>query len=134
MSIPPEPAGEFIEIPAGAVDWRFERAFLQSNWTCIWGRGCLGILDEPAPELQQGCCSIGAELDDAEDAMTVSAYAATLGPAVWQFHDAVDDHGVFSDADAHEHEARRRRLHLPQPSWFRGWARVRAAPRGIGCR
>jgi hypothetical protein len=49
MTVPPEPADEFIEIPAGAVHWRFEKAFLQSNWTCIWGRGCLGILDEPAP-------------------------------------------------------------------------------------
>ena len=98
MTFPPEPAGDFVEIPDGAVDWRFEKVFLQSNWTCIWGRGCLGILDEPAPELQQGCCSIGAELDDPEDAMTVSAYAATLGPAVWQFHDAVDADDVFSDA------------------------------------
>jgi hypothetical protein len=98
MTIPPEPAGTFVEIATGAVEWRFEKAFLQSNWTCIWGRGCLGILDQPAPELQQGCCSIGAELDGVEDAMTVSAYAATLDPAVWQFHDAVDDDDVFSDA------------------------------------
>jgi hypothetical protein len=98
MAIPPEPAGDFVEISTGAVDWRFERAFLQSNWTCIWGRGCLGILDEPAPELQQGCCSIGAVLDGVDDAMTVSAYAATLDRAVWQFHDAVDDDDVFSDA------------------------------------
>ena len=30
--------------------------------------------------------------------MTVSAYAATLPPAVWQFHDAVDADDVFSDA------------------------------------
>jgi hypothetical protein len=98
MAIPPEPTGDFVEISTGAVDWRFERAFLQSNWTCIWGRGCLGILDEPAPELQQGCCSIGAVLDGVDDAMTVSAYAATLDRAVWQFHDAVDDDDVFSDA------------------------------------
>ena len=98
MTIPPDVAGEFVEIPTGAVQWRFERAFLQSHWTCIWGRGCLGILDEPAPELQQGCCSIGAELGDQDDAMTVSAYAATLGSAVWQFHDAVDADDVFSDA------------------------------------
>ena len=98
MTIPSERAGEFIEIPAGAVQWRFERAFLQSNWTCIWGRGCLGILEKPTPELQQGCCSIGAELDDAEDAMTVSAHAATLDATVWQFHDAVDADDVFSDA------------------------------------
>jgi hypothetical protein len=94
----PEPVAGFIEIPDGDVRWRFETSFLQSNWTCIWGRGCLGILPQPAPELQQGCCSIGAELDGPEDAMTVSALAATLSPAVWQFHDAVDDHDVFSDA------------------------------------
>ncbi len=98
MTVPPERADELIEIADGAVDWRFDTAFLQSNWTCIWGRGCLGILDEPAPELQQGCCSIGAELSDVEDAMTVSAYAATLSAAVWQFHDAVDEDDVFSDA------------------------------------
>jgi len=98
MTNPTEPAGVFVEIPDGDVDWRFERTFLESNWTCIWGRGCLGILDRPAPELQQGCCSIGAELDGPEDAMTVSAYAATLDPALWQFHGAVDDHDVFADA------------------------------------
>ena len=39
-----------------------------------------GILDEPAPELQQGCCSVGAELGDVEEAMTASALAATLAP------------------------------------------------------
>jgi hypothetical protein len=98
MTNPPEPDDELIEISAGAVDWRFEAAFLQSSWTCIWGRGCLGILDVPTPELQQGCCSIGAELDDDEDAMTVSALAATLDPSVWQHHGAVDEHDVFSDA------------------------------------
>jgi hypothetical protein len=90
--------GDHVEIAAGPVVWRFETTFLRSNWTCIWGRGCLGILEEPAPELQQGCCSIGAELDGPDDAMTVSAYAATLGPAVWQFHDAVDADDVFADA------------------------------------
>src|SRR5918994_2179629 len=36
------------EIVDGDVTWRFERSFLTSNWTCIWGRGCLGILDDPA--------------------------------------------------------------------------------------
>jgi len=89
---------EPVEIDGGRTIWRFDADFLTSRWTCIWGRGCLGILDEPTPELQQGCCSIGAELDGAEEAMTVSAYAATLPPAVWQFHDAVDADDVFSDA------------------------------------
>ena len=98
MTNSPDAVGGSIEIVDGSIDWHFETAFLRSNWTCIWGRGCLGILDHPTPELQQGCCSIGAELDGADDAMTVSASAAFLAPTVWQFRDAVDADGVFSDA------------------------------------
>ena len=40
--------------------WVFDVTFLTSNWTCIYGNGCPGILDDPAPELEQGCCSYGA--------------------------------------------------------------------------
>ena len=58
------------EIDAGDTVWRFDRAFLTSNWTCIWGRGCQGILPEPAEHLGQGCCSIGAELDGDDEART----------------------------------------------------------------
>jgi hypothetical protein len=81
----------------GDVTWTFDRAFLTSNWTCIWGRGCKGILDEPAEHLNQGCCSIGAELADPEEAMTISALAATLEPDLFQYHQAIDADDVFSD-------------------------------------
>lgn len=92
-----EPAGDFIEVDGGKVRWRFETSFMASNWTCIYGRGCQGILDHPAEELHQGCCSVGAELSDAEEAMTLSASAAAIPVELWQFHDAVDEHDVFSD-------------------------------------
>ncbi len=91
------PAGGFIEIPDGETLWRFEPTFLRSNWTCIWGRGCKGILVEPAEHLQQGCCSVGAELTDLEEAMTVSALAATVPAHLWQHRDRVDADDVFSD-------------------------------------
>jgi hypothetical protein len=81
----------------GPTTWRFERSFLESSWTCIWGRGCLGILDHPSEHLQQGCCSVGAEVDP-DEAMTVSALAATLPPQSFQLHAAIDEHDVFSDA------------------------------------
>ncbi len=81
----------------GDVTWHFDRDFLTSNWTCIWGRGCKGILDEPAEHLNQGCCSIGAELTDQDEAMTISALAATLEPETFQHHQAIDDNDVFSD-------------------------------------
>jgi hypothetical protein len=85
------------EIVDGDVTWRFDREFLTSNWTCIWGRGCQGILDEPAEHLNQGCCSIGAELTDADEAMTISALAATLDADSFQHHSAIDADDVFSD-------------------------------------
>jgi len=93
-----DPVGDgFIEVPDGETLWRFEPDFMRSNWACIWGRGCMGILDHPAEHLQQGCCSVGAELTDLEEAMTISALAATLPSELWQHASHVDDHDVFSD-------------------------------------
>ncbi len=85
------------EIPDGDTIWRFDTAFLKSNWTCIWGRGCQGILPEPAEHLGQGCCSIGAELDGEEEAMTISALAATLEPSRFEHHADAHEAGVFAD-------------------------------------
>src|SRR6478735_3895735 len=85
------------EIDDGETIWRFDRAFLTSNWTCLWGRGCLGILDEPSPELEQGCCSVGAELADEDEARLVSAMAAMIAPERFQHHDTATREGIFSD-------------------------------------
>jgi hypothetical protein len=90
---------ELIEIDAGEVVWRFDPTFLASNWTCIWGRGCLGILERPAPELGEGCCSVGAEFADPDEAMLVSALAATLDPSRFQHHEAARAGGVFAADD-----------------------------------
>ena len=84
------------EIDDGTTVWRFDVAFLRSNWTCIWGRGCQGILERPAPELGEGCCSIGAHLDP-EEARNISALAATLASALFEQHAAAAAGGVFSD-------------------------------------
>ncbi|MBX3286890.1 MAG: hypothetical protein KF703_16195 [Actinobacteria bacterium] len=83
-------------IEAGDTTWRFDRTFLRSTWTCIWGRGCLGILAEPAEELQQGCCSVGAEIDGDHEARRVGSLAATLEPDGFQFHADAAAHGVFT--------------------------------------
>ena len=68
----------------------FDVTFLESRWTCIFGRGCQGVLTGPAPELVQGCCSYGAHFTGAKDARRVEAAAATLTPEQWQFHDKAD--------------------------------------------
>lgn len=94
---------EFIEIndPEDPQRrWRLQADFLESNWTCIWGRGCQGILDEPSEELNQGCCSLGAEMFDQDEARLTSAMAAMLDPARFQFHAQATEGGVFSDDKA----------------------------------
>ena len=88
---------DHVEVDAGDTLWRFERRFLESNWTCIWGRGCLGIGPQPAEHLGHGCCSMGADLDGIDEARNVAALAATLGPQRFQHHSAVADGGIFAD-------------------------------------
>lgn len=101
-----------IEIDGGDVTWRFEREFLESNWTCIFGAGCKGILDHDATEANQGCCSLGAHFGDgpagAAEALNVAAYADLLDPSIFQFHAVAAGHesdpatganGIFGDAE-----------------------------------
>jgi hypothetical protein len=85
------------EIHDGETLWRFDTDFLESNWTCIWGRGCLGIEQEPAAQLGLGCCSVGAELGDEDEARNISALAATLDPERFEHHAEASQRGVFSD-------------------------------------
>jgi hypothetical protein len=87
-----------IDDPDGGVTWRFDDVeFLQSRWTCIWGRGCLGIHTAPAPHLADGCCSVGVVLDGEDEAMTIAALAATIPPERFQHHAQAASDGVFAD-------------------------------------
>ena len=75
--------------------WVFDVTFLLSNWTCIFGDGCQGVLTGPAPELIQGCCSYGAHFTDQEDADRVAAIAETLTADEWQFRAQGRKRGVW---------------------------------------
>lgn len=91
------PDSAFIEVIAdGGIEWHLDTGFLQSNWTCIWGKGCKGILDHPAEELGQGCCSVGAELVD-DEAATTAMLAGYLEAESFQFYEAARSGGIFSD-------------------------------------
>ena len=68
------------EIHDGLTLWRFERGFLESRWACVWGRGCLGIGPEPAEHLGLGCCSVGAELCDVDEARMTAALGGDTKP------------------------------------------------------
>ena len=55
-----------FEDPTEQRTWVFDATYLRSNHRCIYGEGCEGILDGPAADLAQGCCSYGAHfVDDA---------------------------------------------------------------------
>jgi hypothetical protein len=83
----PPSAHEWVsfEDPDEDRTWVFDVTFLLSNWECIFGRGCQGVLTGPAPELVQGCCSYGAHFTGDEDVVRVKAAAADLTADQWQF-------------------------------------------------
>lgn len=85
----------FERIDDGETTWRFETDFLRSNWTCIWGRGCQGILDTPAEHLGQGCCSVGARIADDDEARRIVGLAAMIDPSRFQFHETARTGGVL---------------------------------------
>jgi hypothetical protein len=85
----PEDAHEWVSFPDPDYErtWTFDVTFLESRWTCIYGRGCQGVLTGPAPELEHGCCSYGAHITGGKDARRVQAAATTLTRGQWQYFD-----------------------------------------------
>jgi hypothetical protein len=83
----PPGAHEWVSFddPGEERTWVFDVTFLLSPWTCIFGRGCQGVLTSATPELAQGCCSYGAHFSEDDDAARVEAAAATLTDDQWQF-------------------------------------------------
>jgi hypothetical protein len=77
-----------FEDPDEERTWVFDLTFLTSPWTCIYGRGCQGVLTGPAADLEQGCCSYGAHFVDEEDEANTLRFAERLTPEQWQHHAA----------------------------------------------
>ncbi|MSY12977.1 MAG: hypothetical protein F2673_07585, partial [Actinobacteria bacterium] len=74
-----------FEDPTEDRTWVIDATFLLSSWTCIYGRGCQGVLTADATALQQGCCSYGAHFLDKDDVETVRKSSARLTADQWQF-------------------------------------------------
>jgi hypothetical protein len=72
---------DFVD-PADGEHWiRADLTWLLSRWSCIFGRGCHGIV-EGRPD--DGCCSHGAFFSDFKDERTVRRFAAQLTDEDWQ--------------------------------------------------
>jgi hypothetical protein len=69
----------------GKRTWQFDVTFFASNYSCIFGRGCKGVLTEDAREMNQGCCSYGAHLSDEADLKNLTVHAKRLTAQQWQY-------------------------------------------------
>ena len=99
--VPPEVpldfAREWVEFPDPADPRHVVRAdltWLSSAWTCIFGRGCAGVV-EGRPD--DGCCSHGAFFTDEDDLARVTAAVADLSDEDWQL--APVGRGAWTEED-----------------------------------
>ena len=101
VSTAPDDLHEWIsfEDPGELRTWVFDATFLRSNYMCIYGRGCPGILDAPAPEMEQGCCSYGAHFVDDDDVANVVQAFVRLTPEHMQFHAKATKGGFLRPGD-----------------------------------
>ena len=88
--------------PVTRRTWLFDATYLTSNHRCIWGEGCEGILDAPAQDLAQGCCSYGAHFVDDEDVQTVVKAFVRITPKHMQFHSKAVKGGFLRPGDAED--------------------------------
>lgn len=97
----PDDLHEWIsfEDPDEHRTWLFDATYLRSNYTCIYGNGCAGILDEPAPERHLGCCSFGAHFADGDDVKNLERHARRLRPDQMQFHAKMRKKGPVRTGD-----------------------------------
>ncbi|SEO65552.1 hypothetical protein [Trujillonella endophytica] len=95
--VDPDFAREWLEFPDPADPGRVVRAdltWLTSAWTCVFGRGCAGVVEGRADD---GCCSHGAFFSEADDLLRVTAAVAELTDEDWQL--APVGRGAWTEVD-----------------------------------
>lgn len=93
---------DWVSVEVGDETFQFDRTFLTSSWTCIYGNGCPGILDHAAPELEHGCCTHGAHFTAKDDRKRVARHIAELDDDEWQLRAEAEAAGgaLVKDAEA----------------------------------
>jgi hypothetical protein len=82
---------------------RLDLTWLCSRWTCIFGRGCHGVIEGRA---EDGCCSHGAFFSDADDLKRVRRFAKQLTPETWQYEKVGRKKGITEKDSVGEDENR----------------------------
>ena len=84
-----------FEDPHHQRTWTFDATFMRSSWKCIFGEGCQGIHEVSTPELNEGCCSLGAHFVDEDDVANVVKAVVRLTKKNWQFKDKAKTKGFL---------------------------------------
>ena len=84
---------EWISFEHDGETYLFDASFLTSNWECIFGRGCKGVMDHDATELGHGCCSHGAHFADEPDVERVRKRIEELAEDQWQLRQVAEELG-----------------------------------------
>ena len=121
-----------FEDPNEDRTWMFDVTFLLSNWTCIWGAGCQGVLTGPAAGAQPGVLLVRRALPrqrrlQAGDPLRQAAHARAVAVPRRR-----EEAGRVRDPPEERrlaHPARGRRVHLPEPPGLRGRRGLRAPHR-----
>ncbi len=82
---------------------RADLTWLCSRWTCIFGRGCHGVIDGRPSD---GCCSHGAFFSDDDDLKRVRGYAKQLTAETWQYQKVGRKKGITEKDSVGEDENR----------------------------
>ncbi|WP_334141807.1 hypothetical protein [Rhabdothermincola sp.] len=92
---------EWLSFEYAGETYLFDLTFLGSSWSCIYGRGCPGIDEAPAPELSLGCCSHGAYFTDKADRKRTKQLIAMLGDDEWQYKPVAEELGgaIYKNED-----------------------------------
>lgn len=89
----------FVEFTDPADDgqvFRCDLTWLTSRWTCIFGRGCRGIV---ASSPTSGCCTLGAHFSDADDEARVGRQVRRLTARQWERKTDARDGGWVETED-----------------------------------
>lgn len=106
--VPPDPPAEVpLDFPREFVQFadpadpehliRADLTWLTSAWTCIFGRGCAGVV---AGRPDDGCCNHGAFFTDDDDLARVTAAVADLTDEDWEL--APLGRAAWTERDADE--------------------------------
>lgn len=80
--------------------YRCDLTWLTSNWHCVYGSGCQGIV---AGRPEMGCCALGAHFTDEEDEGRVAEAVKELDASSWENYEVGRKDWLEENEDGERH-------------------------------